>query len=337
MATTKITITLENHQLEEIRALVAAGTAASVSAFAKHAIGVALFDAAGMEGNAGRCATAIRRPPNEKGARVGRRAPLSPRAEKGLRKREVGVNGITFDAGGLIALDRNDRRVLALLARAAERGGRITIPATALAQALRSPARQARLSRLIRQAGTDVMALTGPDATAVGPSVGTNRDGRHRRCPRRHMCAEGRGRRRDQRRRRSQGDRSGAAVGGRLTYHRWIGRITGPEPRGGHLPSTPTLAPYGHPGSVGHGRIVAHSSITPIRFESQRAPCPWSAQSSETRRNRRSRMSRSLCTNRPGAPTEPPSPNPATGEDLEEKSDVPLLAQGCVPRQAAAD
>jgi Arc/MetJ-type ribon-helix-helix transcriptional regulator len=47
MATTKITITLENHQLEEIRALVAAGTAASVSAFAKHAIGVALFDAAG--------------------------------------------------------------------------------------------------------------------------------------------------------------------------------------------------------------------------------------------------------------------------------------------------
>lgn len=78
------------------------------------------------------------------------------------------MNGITFDAGGLIALDRNDRRVLALLARAAERGGRITIPATALAQALRSPARQARLSRLIRQAGTDVMALTGPDATAVG-------------------------------------------------------------------------------------------------------------------------------------------------------------------------
>ena len=47
MATTKITITLENRQLEEIRALVAAGTAASVSAFAKHAIGVALFDAAG--------------------------------------------------------------------------------------------------------------------------------------------------------------------------------------------------------------------------------------------------------------------------------------------------
>jgi len=78
------------------------------------------------------------------------------------------VSGITFDAGGLIALDRNDRQVLTLLARAAERGMRITIPATALAQAIRNPARQARLCRLIRQAGTDLIALDGPDATAVG-------------------------------------------------------------------------------------------------------------------------------------------------------------------------
>ena len=78
------------------------------------------------------------------------------------------MSGVTFDAGALIALDRNDRRVLALVARAAERGMRITIPATALAQAIRNPARQARLSRLMRQAGTDLMALNGPDATAVG-------------------------------------------------------------------------------------------------------------------------------------------------------------------------
>jgi hypothetical protein len=78
------------------------------------------------------------------------------------------MSGITFDAGGLIALDRNDRRVLALIARAMELGVRITIPATALAQAIRNPARQARLSRLIRQAGTDLIALNGPDATAVG-------------------------------------------------------------------------------------------------------------------------------------------------------------------------
>ena len=99
---------------------------------------------------------------------MGRRAALSPRTEEGFQKREGGVSGITFDAGGLIALDRNDRRVLTLVARATERGMRITIPATALAQAIRNPARQARLSRLIRQAGTDLIPLDGPDATAVG-------------------------------------------------------------------------------------------------------------------------------------------------------------------------
>lgn len=78
------------------------------------------------------------------------------------------MSGITLDAGGLIALDRNDRRVIALIAAAAEREMRITIPATALAQAMRNPARQARLRRLIRQAGTDLVALDGPDATAAG-------------------------------------------------------------------------------------------------------------------------------------------------------------------------
>ncbi len=78
------------------------------------------------------------------------------------------TNGITLDAGGLIALDRNNRRIIALLERATELGLRITIPATALAQAMRSPARQARLSRLIRHVSTDLVSLNGPDATAVG-------------------------------------------------------------------------------------------------------------------------------------------------------------------------
>lgn len=78
------------------------------------------------------------------------------------------MSGLTLDAGALIALDRNQRQVLALLARTMERGLRVTIPATALAQAMRNPARQARLSRLMRQSGTDLMPLNGPDATAVG-------------------------------------------------------------------------------------------------------------------------------------------------------------------------
>jgi hypothetical protein len=78
------------------------------------------------------------------------------------------MNGITLDAGALIALDRNDRRVVVLLSRALERGLPVTVPATAVAQSIRNPAQQARLARLIRQAGTDLIALDAADATAVG-------------------------------------------------------------------------------------------------------------------------------------------------------------------------
>ena len=76
--------------------------------------------------------------------------------------------GVTLDAGGLIALDRNDRRVVVLLARASETGARVTVPASALAQAIRAPDGQARLSRLIRQPTTDVIDLGRVDATSVG-------------------------------------------------------------------------------------------------------------------------------------------------------------------------
>jgi hypothetical protein len=54
------------------------------------------------------------------------------------------VNGIVFDAGGLIALERNDRRVLSILDTALEDGDRIIVPATALAQVIRNPAKQVR-------------------------------------------------------------------------------------------------------------------------------------------------------------------------------------------------
>jgi len=110
------------------------------------------------------------RPANEKGAHVGRRASLSPRREesfpeKGRRRERHRFRRRRADRPG----PENDRRVLTLVARARQSMAmRITIPATALAQAVRNPARQARLSRLIRQVGTDLIPLDGPDATAVG-------------------------------------------------------------------------------------------------------------------------------------------------------------------------
>jgi predicted nucleic acid-binding protein len=76
--------------------------------------------------------------------------------------------GVTLDAGALIALDRHDRRVVVLLARATETGARVTVPASALAEAIRRPDRQARLSRLIRQPTTEVIDLDRVDATSIG-------------------------------------------------------------------------------------------------------------------------------------------------------------------------
>lgn len=47
MATRKVTITLDEAQLEQIRSLVRARTAPSVSGFVQHAVAVALDDVAG--------------------------------------------------------------------------------------------------------------------------------------------------------------------------------------------------------------------------------------------------------------------------------------------------
>src|SRR5215831_10019750 len=47
MATRKVTITLDEAQLDQIRSLVQAGTVASVSGFVQHAVAVALDDVAG--------------------------------------------------------------------------------------------------------------------------------------------------------------------------------------------------------------------------------------------------------------------------------------------------
>src|SRR5690242_5353970 len=76
--------------------------------------------------------------------------------------------GITLDAGALIAVDRDDRRVIVLLARTAELRLPVTVPASALAQAIRRPERQARLARLVRQPTTEVVSLDRVDATNVG-------------------------------------------------------------------------------------------------------------------------------------------------------------------------
>jgi len=69
-----------------------------------------------------------------------------------------------LDAGALIAIDRADRRVIRLL----ELAGDIHVPAGALAQAWRNPARQARLARVMRSDGVHIHPLDADIARAVG-------------------------------------------------------------------------------------------------------------------------------------------------------------------------
>jgi predicted nucleic acid-binding protein len=78
------------------------------------------------------------------------------------------LNGITIDAGGLIAVERGDRRVFAIIARALQDGLPVAVPATALAQVIRNPARQARLSQFVRDSTTHVIPLDQDHATMVG-------------------------------------------------------------------------------------------------------------------------------------------------------------------------
>jgi hypothetical protein len=82
--------------------------------------------------------------------------------------------GVTLDAGSLAGLDRADRRVIVLLSRADQTGAPVIVPGTALAQAIRDPARQARLARLLRQPRTRVAPLDRVDATDVGRLLATS-------------------------------------------------------------------------------------------------------------------------------------------------------------------
>src|SRR5665213_1010632 len=56
---------------------------------------------------------------------------------------------LVFDAGALIALDRGDRAVVALLTVAAQQGNEVLTSSACIAQAWRDPARQARLTKAL--------------------------------------------------------------------------------------------------------------------------------------------------------------------------------------------
>lgn len=80
--------------------------------------------------------------------------------------------GVTLDAGALIAIERADRRMQALLDEAHAAGLPVDIPAGPLAQVWRSGPRQARLARALHLPNVTVAALDEPMAKAAGALCG---------------------------------------------------------------------------------------------------------------------------------------------------------------------
>jgi hypothetical protein len=80
--------------------------------------------------------------------------------------------GLTLDAGALIAVDRGDRRIIALLQEAQKRGVRIRVPAGAVGQSWRDGARQALLARFLRSKEVEIVPLDEHLARAAGELCG---------------------------------------------------------------------------------------------------------------------------------------------------------------------
>jgi PIN domain-containing protein len=82
------------------------------------------------------------------------------------------VTGATLDSGALIAFERADRKMVAIVARAVERDDEIAVPAGVVAQVWRDGRRQARLVRLLGSEIVEVVALDDATARAVGQLCG---------------------------------------------------------------------------------------------------------------------------------------------------------------------
>jgi hypothetical protein len=83
------------------------------------------------------------------------------------------VSGLTLDAGALIAFERNDRKVVALVACAFAAGTRLAVPAGVVGQVWRDGRNQARLARLLESRVVEVESLDDRRARAAGQLCGS--------------------------------------------------------------------------------------------------------------------------------------------------------------------
>jgi hypothetical protein len=80
--------------------------------------------------------------------------------------------GLTLDAGALLAFERNDRTLVAIIARAVQRHVPLAVPAGVVGQVWRDGRRQVRLARLLSSQHVEVEALDDLRARAAGQLCG---------------------------------------------------------------------------------------------------------------------------------------------------------------------
>jgi hypothetical protein len=80
--------------------------------------------------------------------------------------------GITLDTGALIALDRGDKRMIALLHQALMQGCTFRVPSGVLGQAWRNGRRQATLSRFVRAEEVEIVPVDEQLARSCGELCG---------------------------------------------------------------------------------------------------------------------------------------------------------------------
>ena len=80
--------------------------------------------------------------------------------------------GIVLDAGALIALDRGDKRMIALLDRALAQGRAFRVPAGVVGQAWRNVRLQSTLARFLRTEEVEIVPLDQHLARSCGELCG---------------------------------------------------------------------------------------------------------------------------------------------------------------------
>ena len=88
------------------------------------------------------------------------------------RTRTRTATGIVLDAGALIALDRGDKRMIALLQRALAQGRSFRVPAGVVGQAWRNGRIQVTLARFLRCDEVEIVPLDDQVARSCGELCG---------------------------------------------------------------------------------------------------------------------------------------------------------------------